>query len=119
MMGFTTESAVKKLAKEFICISGYKDKIASYRTKNGREMAIQKKNRTGVYIWFEKHNPDIPDIEVKNQKYPGMPYSTRHTRSSALNATNAPKLKIGNKAWYLRFTTPEALDSFLDWYKTQ
>lgn len=116
MMGFTTETVIKQLKNKFICKSGVKDKIASFLTNNGRQIAVQTKNKTGVYIWFEKHNADISDIEVINQKNPGMPYSSGQARSSALNDTNASRLKVGNKAWYLKFTNQESLDNYLVWY---
>lgn len=117
MMGFTTESTIKTLYGKFTCISGYKDKIASFVTNNGRELAIQTKPTTGIYMWFEKYNSDILGIEVRNREYPGMPYSANQNRSSALNDTNAPKLKKGNQAWYLKFNTQKSLDEFIAWYE--
>jgi hypothetical protein len=46
-----------------------------------------------------------------------MPYVASQTREANLNKTNAPKLMLEKKAWYLKVENIEALQHLIDWYK--
>ena len=92
--------------------------IASYRTKSGREVALERERTEGYFVWVQKYTTQILGVTIQNQKVPGMPYVASQTREANLNKTNAPKLMIGKKAWYLKVDNIEALKNLIDWYKT-
>tara|TARA_R110002072_G_scaffold302794_1_gene488769 strand:+ start:6245 stop:6598 length:354 start_codon:yes stop_codon:yes gene_type:complete len=90
--------------------------IARYNTKSGMEIALERDRSDAFYVWLQKYDVEIDGVLVKNQKYPGLPYGRKQTRNSNLNDKNTPKLKFGNKVWYLEISSLEALNKLIDWY---
>ena len=94
------------------------DYIASFRTKSGRELALERVRKEGFYVWVQKYTTAINGVSIENEKFPGKPYLAAQSRNSNLNETNAPKLMPGKKVWYLKAENIEALQRLIDWYKT-
>ncbi len=92
-------------------------KVAVYRNQKGREIAVQRERSESFYVWLEKYDTEIDGISVKNEKHPGQPYDRKQSRSSNLNDTTAPRLKVGNKAWYLQVDGLTELKHLVEWYK--
>lgn len=92
-------------------------KLAVYRNPKGREIAVQLERSGAFYVWLEKYDIEVPGIAVKNAKFPGQPYDRKQSRSSNLNDTTAPRLKKGNKVWYLQVDGLTELQQLVDWYK--
>lgn len=90
--------------------------IASFKTPKGREIAVQRGRTEAYYVWVQRYDTPIAGITIRNTKYPGMPYSKDQPRNSNLNAKNAPKLMVGNKAWYLEVESLGALKKLIAWY---
>ena len=40
----------------------------------------------------------------------------KQSRNSNLTEKNTPRLKVGNKAYYLKIETLEAFNKVIDWY---
>ena len=89
-------------------------KIAVYRNPKGREIAVQRERSESFYVWLEKYDIALPGIAVKNDKFPGQPYDRKQLRSSNLNDTTAPRLKVGNKVWYLQVDGRTELQQLVD-----
>jgi hypothetical protein len=90
--------------------------IITYRTKTGRELALEPNSKDAYLLWLQKYNTAIEGVEINNRDYPGLPYEAKQTRNHHLNETNSPKLKLGNKVWYLKIRDLEALKHCVDWY---
>ncbi|WP_036800658.1 hypothetical protein [Photobacterium marinum] len=93
--------------------------LAIYNTKSGRELALERERSEAIYVWLQKYNLSIEDVEVKNEKFPGQPYGPKQSRNSNLNGKNTPKLKTGNRVYYLKITSLQALEKVIDWYDEQ
>ena len=86
-----------------------KEHIAAFKTKKGRELVLELNRKEAFYLWMEKFDVSLGGVSIKNQDYPGLPYERKQPRNSNLNDTNAPRLKKGNKVWYLEIESMEAL----------
>lgn len=112
MNGFTTEEAEKTLSSLFERTKEPTKYIAGFRTRKGRELALQRARRNMVSIWAECLDQNLH--HALDYKY----YEPHKPRSSNLKA-NARKLAQGKAAWYITFRDPASLEGFLDWYKEQ
>ena len=92
--------------------------IAKYQTKSGKEIALERNRTEAIYIWLQKYSTNIDGVTIQNEKFPGMPYERTQARNSNLNDKNAPQLKVGNKAWYLKVESTNSLRLLLNWYST-
>jgi hypothetical protein len=90
--------------------------ISCFSDRSGRQIAIEKKRTTGIYVWVEKYDSEIDGAEVRNRSTPGMPYSGNQSRNSNLNDKTASRLKVGNKVWYLKIDSLEAFKQFFNGY---
>src|SRR5690606_41950880 len=111
-----TEKAREELKKAFPFTEVCTQYIARYNTKSGKEIALERDRSDALYVWLQKFDTQIEGIKVKNQKFPGQPYDRKQSRNSNLNDKNSPKLKEGNKVWYLEIENIEALKELLAWY---
>lgn len=92
--------------------------IARYNSKSGREIALERDRTEAFFVWLEKYDVTLDGIRIKNDKCPGQPYGRTQPRNSNLNEKNAPRLKVGNKVWYLEIENLEALKALISWYDT-
>ncbi len=92
-------------------------KMAVYKNKSGMEIAMQLVRSRAFYLWLEKYDSSLEYVSIKNVKNPGQPYASTQPRSSNLNDTMAPRLKVGNKVWYLEVENLSALQTVIDGYK--
>lgn len=70
-------------------------------------------------VWVQKYDTDINGVMIQNVKNPGSPYDRKQPRNSNLNDTNAPDLKVGNAAWYLKVDDEAAVSKLVDWFKSR
>lgn len=89
--------------------------IATFRTRTGRHLALNRTARGDIYVWAEEYPVPMPGISIKNREVPGQPYSNEQPRSSNLNIASS-RLGLGNKAFYLKCETTGALERFAQWY---
>ncbi|MFT5760419.1 MAG: hypothetical protein ACI9LM_005205 [Alteromonadaceae bacterium] len=113
-----TEKARNELKKAFPFTEVCTKYIAKYNTKSGKEIAIERDRSEAFYVWLQKFDTTagIEGIKIKNEKFPGQPYDRKQTRNSNLNENNSPKLKLGQKVWYLEIENIEALKKLISWY---
>jgi hypothetical protein len=123
MMNTTTESlmteselVLKMLRAELPGTENSTKYISCFSDRSGRQIAIEKKRTTGIYVWVEKYDSEIDGAEVRNRSTPGMPYSGNQSRNSNLNDKTASRLKVGNKVWYLKIDSLEAFKQFFNGY---
>jgi len=90
--------------------------IARYETKRGKQLALERDRSEGIYLWLQKYDQSISGVEINNSKIPGQPYERNQPRNSNLNEKNAPKLKKGNRAYYLKIDNVAALEKVIAWY---
>lgn len=90
--------------------------IAKYKTKSGKEIALERERTEAFFVWVQKYNEVIDGVTIKNEKHPGQPYDRKQSRNSNLNDKNTPNLKQGNKVWYLEVSNIEALKKLVGWY---
>lgn len=112
MNGFTTDTAEKMLASRFERTKAPTKYISGFRTRKGRELALQRARKNIVPVWVEC---------IDTQLHHGLDctyYEPNKSRSSNLKA-NAQKLAQGKKAWYVTFEDSASLEQFLDWYQQQ
>lgn len=88
--------------------------IAGFRTPRGRELALERERKTGVFLWAEDVTSGVPARFMEMHEH----YNAHAPRNSNLNSKNAPRLQLGNPASYWRLS-PELLPDFLDWYCSQ
>ncbi len=88
--------------------------IAGFKTQSGRELALERKRNTGIFLWTEQVYGEVP------AQFSGgcVVYAPLKPRNSNLNGKNAPRLKLGNSVSYWRLQL-EFLSAFLDWYCKQ
>ena len=90
--------------------------VACYRTKTGKEIVLERNREDAFYIWLQKYDTEIEGVVVRNQKFPNQPYARKQPRNSNLNDKNSPKLKVGNKVWYVKVENLSSLNRLIDWY---
>lgn len=100
-----TENVHIMLKDMFPFTEAYTQYIAVFRTLNRRELALERDRTEAFYIWLERYDQDIPGVTINNVKHPGQSYGPKQTRNSTLNHKNAPRLKIGNRVWYLEISS--------------
>lgn len=113
-----SEKARDELKKAFPFTERCTQYIARYETESGKELALERDRKDAYYVWVQKYDTSIPGIRIKNRSHPGQPYDRKQTRNSNLNDTNTPKLKLGNKVWYLEIEDLDALKNLISWYQT-
>ena len=111
-----TEKAREELKKVFPHTEVCTQYIAKYTNKSGREIVLERDRTEAFYVWVQNYDTEIENIRIKNEKYPGQPYDRKQTRNSNLNDKNSPKLKLGNKVWYLEIEDIESLKNLICWY---
>ncbi|MBD5801783.1 hypothetical protein AZOA_12070 [Azoarcus sp. Aa7] len=112
MTGTTTGAIAEKiLASKLVRICAPTRYIAGFRTASGRELALERERKTGVFLWTECVAVGIPARFEDVCEH----YNAHSPRNSNLNGKNAPRLQLGSPASYWRLP-PEALPDFLDWY---
>ena len=89
--------------------------LACYKTKSGKEIALEREREDAFYIWLQNYDAEIDGVVIRNEKFPGQPYERKQRRNSNLES-NAPNLWVGNRAWYLRIESIEALKQLINWY---
>ncbi|WP_299664372.1 hypothetical protein [uncultured Psychromonas sp.] len=90
--------------------------IARFETRSGRELALEKDRTDAIYLWLQKYDQAFDGVQIKNKKYPGQAYGYKQNRNSNLNQKNTPKLKVGNKVFYLKIETLSSFKTVVDWY---
>lgn len=111
-----TDKARDEFKKAFPFTEVCTQYIARYNTKSGTEIALERDRSEALYVWLQKFDTQIDGVKVNNQKFPGQPYDRNQTRNSNLNDKNSPKLKRGNKVWYLEVQDMAALKELIAWY---
>lgn len=110
------DAAREEFKKIFPYSEVSKDHILVYKTKSGKEIALEPDRTEAYYVWIQRFDTIIEGIQIKNVKYPGQPYDRKQSRNSNLNEKNSPKLKLGNKVWYLEVDNLDALIKLIAWY---
>jgi hypothetical protein len=111
-----SEHAHKVLKNAFPFTETNTQYIARFATKSGKELALERERTESIFIWLQKYDQNIDGVEIKNSKFPGQAYERNQSRNSNLNEKNTPKLKLGNKAFYLKVESMEAFEKVIDWY---
>ena len=111
------EQARSMLKDAFPMTEKVTQKMAVYKNQSGREIALQRERINAYYLWLERYDVNLDHVSVKNLKNPGQAYDRKQPRSSNLNDTSAPRLKLGNKVWHLEVDNTEALTGVISWYK--
>jgi hypothetical protein len=111
-----SEHAQKILKNAFPFTESTTQYIARFATKAGKELAIERERTEAIYLWLQKYDQNIDGVEIKNSKSPGQAYERNQTRNSNLNEKNTPKLKLGNRAYYLKVESLGAFEKVIDWY---
>jgi hypothetical protein len=111
-----TESARNEFKAAFPFTEVCTQYIARYNSRSGREIALERDRTEAFFVWLQKYDISIEGVKIKNEKFPGQPYGWKQPRNSNLNDKNAPKLKVGNKVWYLEIENLEALKKVISWY---
>jgi hypothetical protein len=94
------------------------EKIATFRTANGRHLALSRDLKTSIKVWVEGFSEAaMPGVTIDNSKYPGRPYDSAQTRSSNINFAGS-RLAIGHEVYYLHVETLGALERLATWYST-
>jgi len=90
---------------------------AGFELPTGRQIAVNTRGQEAM-VWIEKCDPlpAIDGIEVRNEKFPGQPYSAQQARKSSLNDSVAPRLKVGNPVYCLNVSSEQAFLKLLEWY---
>lgn len=111
-----TEQAQEILKERFPSTEITTNYIARYHTKLGRELALERARNDDIYLWVQRYNQEIEGVNINNRKYPGQPYGLMQSRNSNLNEKNTPKLKVGNKVYYLKIESLEAFNKVIELY---
>jgi hypothetical protein len=114
-----SEAAFEVLKRHFPHTGKLTDKIACFASDSGREIALERKRATDIFVWVESYGGGIEGVTIRNIKNPGFPYASSQSRNSNLNGYTAPNLKKGNRVWYLAIDSIPTLEQFLDWYSRQ
>ena len=89
-------------------------KLAAFRTKNGRQLALMRVPKDAIYIWAECHDAALSGVDINNQKRPGQAYSPDQARPAI--GSQCKNLGVGNRAYYLKCDSLGALERFARWY---
>lgn len=90
--------------------------IATFRTPNGRHLALSRDLKTSIKVWVEGFpKAGLPGVLIDNTKFPGKPYSSGQPRNSNINFAGS-RLAVGNDAYYLHVETLGALERLAKWY---
>lgn len=90
-------------------------KVSVFRSRDGREMALERSRRLAIYVWVGHYEGFIPGVLPKNERFPGLPYEACQPRASSLKH-NAPTLSVGHRAWHLQIADVDALRKFVRWF---
>lgn len=82
--------------------------IQAFRTRRGRELAIER-DRDGIYVWTEQAEDRPISLPMPE------PYPAGRSRNSNL-APNAKRLASGKHAYYWRLSSPQELAELCAWY---
>ncbi len=83
--------------------------IAGFRTRTGRELALER-HRDGIYCWSQ-------DVELTDAPAsPERRYPPEKSRNSNLNDKNCPRLRVGHAAHYWTFDRFDQFEAFVRWY---
>ncbi|MBU2965908.1 hypothetical protein Q4508_05450 [Amphritea sp. 2_MG-2023] len=114
---FTSETAEKTLEAHLNRTSNPTKYIAGFENRFGKQVAIERSRKNGVYCWLEVFDRSLlsTDIEIVNRSNPGQPYSKGQSRNSNLNLKNASRLTDKHEVWYVKFGSVSALKAYLSW----
>ncbi len=92
------------------------EKIATFRTPNGRHLALSRELKNSIKVWVEGFPEEgMSGVRIDNGKNPGRPYDISQSRSSNINFTGS-RLAIGHEVYYLNVETLGALERLATWY---
>ena len=104
------------LAKHFARLRDPTKYIAAFRTPSDRHLALGRNVKSSINLWTETAPPEgMKGVEINNAKRPGCAYEPDQPRNSNLT-TASNRLGFGNTAYYLKFETVGALESYVEWY---
>jgi len=83
--------------------------IAGFRTKDGKELALERKGRD-ITLWTQTVSLSGSEFE------PAREYSDTDPRNSNLNRKNCPALRLGNPAYVWKLESADDLLDFVNWY---
>ncbi|WP_341580960.1 DUF262 domain-containing HNH endonuclease family protein [Marinobacter metalliresistant] len=83
--------------------------IAGFRTKDGKELALERKGRD-ITLWTQTVSLSGAEFE------PAREYSDTDPRNSNLNRKNCPALRLGNPAYVWKLEGADDLLDFVNWY---
>ncbi|WP_170799458.1 DUF262 domain-containing protein [Stutzerimonas stutzeri] len=83
--------------------------IAGFRTRLGRELALERQ-RDGIYCWSEAVS--LADAPASPERH----YPPEMSRNSNLNGKNCPRLRVGHAVHYWIFDRLDQFEAFLRWY---
>lgn len=109
MPGFDTPRAEALLAQHFDRTATPTKYIAGFRTTRNFQLALERNRSNLICLWAEPTEIAINGVECKR-------YLAADTRNSNLNDKNAPRLKTGRPAHYLKFADEAAFICFLEAY---
>lgn len=108
--------AEKLLCTQFARLKAPGEKIATFRTPNGRHLALSRDLKSSIKVWVEGFPKEgMPGVSIDNTKNPGQPYSSTQPRSSNINFAGS-RLAVGNQVYYLHVETLGALERLGSWY---
>ncbi len=83
--------------------------IAGFRTKDGKELALERKGKD-ITLWTQTVSLSGAEFE------PAREYSDTDPRNSNLNRKNCPALRLGNPAYVWKLESSDDLLDFVNWY---
>jgi len=96
-------------AEHFARIASPTHYIAGFRTRQGRELALERE-RDGIYCWSEAVS--LADAPASPERH----YPAEKSRNSNLNGKNCPRLRVGHAVHYWIFDRLDQFEAFLRWY---
>lgn len=109
--GFNAEKVVEILDKRYPETYTGTVHIAAFRTKNGRELALDPKSQTAIIICDSKP-PENLNLSIK--QYYKIDDSRHHHLS-----THAKTLDIGHEAYSIIINNINELEAFCQWYEVK
>ncbi len=110
---YDTKEAEAMLSSIFPVTGKAVEYIAPYKTKSGKEIALERKKRKSddmpYYIWMQHEPPKLDGLSIRNQANPGRPYDKNQHRTTGLSGQTAPSLMNGKKAYYVMVEDLDAL----------
>jgi hypothetical protein len=96
--------------------------IASFKTRTGKEIALQRTNGSAsdgpYYCWLQHHPGALQGVSIRNQSVPGMSYGPNQARTAGLSGKTAPALMVGNRAYYVKVENLAALSLLATTYNS-